>query len=57
MKKTVGIVSAIFIVLGFGMIHGSYNNAEIYGGSLIGIGSIVLMYLLYASGKNNKEAQ
>ncbi|GAF05350.1 hypothetical protein [Saccharicrinis fermentans] len=55
MKKTLGITAAIFIVLGFGMIHGSYKNAEIYGGSLIGLGSMVLMYLLYTSGSSKNE--
>ncbi|MGQ1786875.1 MULTISPECIES: hypothetical protein [unclassified Saccharicrinis] len=55
MKKTFGITAALFIVLGFGMIHGSYKNAEIFGGSLIGLGSLTLMYLLYASGKNKNK--
>ncbi|WP_158027274.1 hypothetical protein [Labilibacter marinus] len=57
MKKNIGIVAAILIIVGFGMIHGSYNNAEIYGGSTIGVGSIALLYLLYTSGKKNEEEQ
>ncbi len=55
MKTKLGITAAMFIVLGFGMIHGSYNNAEIYGGSLIGIGSFYLLYLLYSNGKKEKQ--
>ncbi len=54
MKKKLGIVAAICIVLGFGMIHGSYPNAEIYGGSLIGLGSLYLLFALYNSGKKKE---
>ncbi len=54
MKKKLGIVAAICIVLGFGMIHGSYPNAEIYGGSLIGLGSLYLLFALYNSGKKEE---
>ncbi len=57
MKKYLGIIAAILIVLGFGMIHGSSKNAEIYGGSLIGIGSLTLLVLLYISGKNAKNKE
>ncbi len=53
MKKKLGITAAMFIVLGFGMIHGSYKNAEIYGSSLIGIGSLYLLILLYRSNKKS----
>ncbi|SMO50810.1 hypothetical protein SAMN06265379_10271 [Saccharicrinis carchari] len=56
MKRSIGIIGAVAIVIGFGMIHGSYKNAEIYGGSLIGLGCVILLYLLYTSGKDkNKE--
>ncbi len=55
MRKKLSIVAVIFIILGFGMIHGSYKNAEIYGGSLIGLGSIYLLFVLYTSGKKEKE--
>ncbi len=55
MKKKLGIIAVIFIILGFGMIHGSYKNAEIYGGSLIGLGSIYLLFILYTSGKKEDE--
>ncbi len=55
MKRIFGIAGALFVVLGFGMIHGSYNNAEIYGGSIIGLGCIILLYLLYTSRNNNTE--
>jgi hypothetical protein len=55
MKKYIGIAAAFCIIMGFGMIHGSYKNAEIYGGSLIGIGSLILLYLLYSSGKKEEQ--
>ncbi len=54
MKKALGILAAICIVMGFGMIHGSYKNAEVYGGSLIGLGSLYLLFILYSSGKKKE---
>jgi hypothetical protein len=54
MKQKLGITAVVFIILGFGMIHGSAKYSEITGGSLIGIGSLYLLYLLYTSGRNNK---
>lgn len=51
MKRGLGITAVVLVIIGFGMIHGSYKNAEIYGSSLIGLGSIYLLYLLYTSGK------
>ncbi|MCW3805863.1 hypothetical protein [Plebeiibacterium marinum] len=55
MKRTLGIIAAILIVLGFGTIHGSYSNAEIIGGSLIGMGSLYLLFVLYTSGKKEDQ--
>ncbi len=55
MKKTFSIIAVIFVIMGFGMIHGSYKNAEIYGGSLIGIGSLYLLIILYISKKKIEE--
>lgn len=55
LKRTIGIIGAIAIVMGFGMIHGSYKNAEIYGGSFIGLGCVILLYLLYTSGNRRKQ--
>lgn len=56
MKKKFGITAAIFIVLGFGMIHGSSRERELFGIGLIGLGCIYLLYLLYSSNqKKNKN--
>ncbi len=57
MKKTLAIIAVLFVIMGFGMIHGSYKNAEIYGSSLIGIGSLYLLIILYISNKKHTKQQ
>jgi len=57
MKRKFGITAAIFIVIGFGMIHGSSKERELFGIGLIGLGCVYLLYLLYSSKqkKNNNK--
>lgn len=55
MKKTLAIISVLFIILGFGMIHGGPTSMEILSIAMIGLGAGYLIFLLLSSSQAKKE--
>lgn len=57
MKIKLAIVSIIFIIFGFGIIHGESATRELAGNIMIGLGSLYLVSLAIISIlKSNKES-
>ncbi|WP_016777072.1 hypothetical protein [Anaerophaga thermohalophila] len=54
MKTKLGIIAVLFIVAGFGMIHGGSVTMERVAIGLMGTGIVYLLYLLINSGKKEK---
>lgn len=55
MKKALAIVSVLFIVAGFGMIHGPSQTMEYISITMIGLGTSYLIFLILTSEKKNEE--
>lgn len=55
-KRFFAIVAIVCIIMGFGMIHGKSVLREQIGSIAIGLGSLYLIFLLFLSWKNDKEA-
>ncbi len=51
-QTILGIIAAVFIFLGFGMIHAT-PLISIIGSIMIGIGCLYLIYRIYISIKNS----
>lgn len=55
MKKTLAIVAVLFIVAGFGMIHGPSQTMEYISIAMMGMGTSYLIFLILSSGKKKDE--
>jgi len=55
MKTKLGIIAVLFVVTGFGMIHGGSILMERIAIGLMGIGIIYLLYLLLTTSGDKKE--
>lgn len=55
-KRFFAIVAIVCIIMGFGMIHWESVLWEQIGSIAIGLGSLYLIFLLFLSWKNDKEA-
>jgi len=49
MKTKLGIVAAVFVTAGFGLIHGKTQAMEYVAIALMGTGIVFLLYLLFTS--------
>jgi hypothetical protein len=54
MKKKLGIVAVLFVIAGFGMIHGGTQTMEYIAIGLMGTGILYLLYLLLSNGKRGR---
>lgn len=54
MKKTISIIAAILVFLGFGMIHGGIDAVEKTGSAFIGVGALYFLIILFSSIKKDK---
>jgi hypothetical protein len=54
MKTRFGIVAVLFIILGFGMVHGSPSMVPVAIG-LMGIGIVYLLFLLFSSRRKREN--
>ncbi|MGQ1889382.1 hypothetical protein ACT29H_02970 [Thermophagus sp. OGC60D27] len=57
MKTKLGIIAVLFVVAGFGMIHGGSIVMERIAIGLMGTGIIYLLYLLLTTSKDEKEKE
>ncbi|WP_157202502.1 hypothetical protein [Marinilabilia salmonicolor] len=55
MKTKLGIVAVLFVVMGFGMVHGGSQTMERIAIGLMGIGIAYLLYLLLSQGKKEEQ--
>lgn len=55
MKKILAIVAVLFIVAGFGMIHGPSQTMEYISIAMMGMGTSYLLFLILSSGKKKDE--
>lgn len=53
LKKILIITAILFIIIGFGIIHVHNQIVEYLGSTLIGIGTIYFLFLLFKSTKKS----
>ncbi len=57
MKTRLGIVAVLFVVMGFGMIHGGSLIMERIAIGLMGTGIVYLLYLLLSQKKKEDSSE
>ena len=55
MKTIFAIVAVLFIIAGFGMIHGGTQMMEYIAIGLMGTGIVYLLWLLFISREENEK--
>lgn len=55
MKRIIGILAILMVIMGFGMNHGTRGTMEIVSLMLISVGVVILLTLLMSSKKKDTE--